>query len=402
VKWLLLALVALVGSVAVALFALPDPGYVLIGYGKYSVETSLLAFVVVLVIAYFALRALAGLWHVPVRVHRWDQRRQDHRLQRWFDDATRALSEGRYERAERRLVRLLRSRQAPLQAYLSAARAASQLGADDRRDRYLQLALQRQPDAQASILIQQAELQLASAQSDQAQTTLGRLQKLLPHNPTTLRLLMQLYLQQQDWQRLRDLLPALRRSQVLDHARWQKLAVQVYRERVLEFASASDLEMLTAGWKQLPPPVQQDPALLAVYVEQLVRLGAHGRAGQLLREHLARHWEPRLVHLFGDVKEEDAAAQQSQGERWLEDNPEDAVLLLAVAKISLRNHLWGKARSYLEASIAQQPTAEAYHLLARLLEQLEEPDKAAECYRKGLALGAAGGSQLPVAISPSV
>jgi HemY protein len=158
VKWLLLALVALIGSVTVALVALPDPGYVLIGYGKYSVETTLLVFAVVLLLAYFGFRGLAGLWHVPVRVHRWEQRREDRRLQRWFDEATQALSEGRVERAERRLARLLKSGQAPLQAYLSAAQAASQLGADERRDQYLQLALKRQPQAEPSVLIHQAEL----------------------------------------------------------------------------------------------------------------------------------------------------------------------------------------------------------------------------------------------------
>ncbi len=386
-KWLIIALLALVGAVAVALVALPDPGYVLIGYGKYSVETSLLVLLVVLGLLYLGLRALASLWRVPARVHHWEQRRHDRRLQLGFDEATRALSEGRYQRAERHLTRLLKSRQAPLQAYLSAAAAASQLGADDRRDRYLRLALQRQPAAETSILIQQAELQLAADQSDQAQTTLTRLHKLAPHNTRTLRLLLQLYLQQQDWPKLRELLPQLRRSEVLDHEQWQKLAVQVYREEVRAFSTATELDALQHSWKQLPPPVQQDQGLLAVYIEQLVRLGSHAQAGQLVRQQLAQAWDERLVYLFGEAQETDAAAQQQQAEKWLEQHPEDAVLLLALGKISLRNQLWGKARGYLEASIAQQPTAEAYRLLATLLEQLDEPDKAAECYRRGLALG---------------
>ena len=397
-KWLLLALVILVGSVALALVALPDPGYVLIGYGNYSVETSLLVFAVVLLLAYLGLRALASLWRVPARMHNWGARRQSRRLQLWFDDATRELTEGRFERAERRLARLLKWRQAPLQAYLLAAQAASQVGADQRRDQYLQLALQRHAESQASILIYQAELQLASMQSDQAQTTLARLQKLMPHNGRTLRLLMQLYLQQQDWPSLRELLPALRRSQVLDRIQWQKLAVQVYREQVLTCSAATDLDELNASWKQLPPPVQQDRGLLAVYIEQLLRLGAHGQAAQLLREHLGSEWDQRLAYLFGDVQEMDAAAQQSQGVQWLEQHPDDPVLLLSLAKISLRNHLWGKSRSYLEASISQQPTPEAYRLLAGLLEQLDEPDKAAECYRKGLALSGAATPMRPSAV----
>jgi len=398
VKWLLVALLVLVGSVAVALVALPDPGYVLLGYGKYSVETSLLVLLTVLVVAYFGLRALAGLWHAPVQLHGWGRRRHQRRLQLWYDEATRALAEGRNERAERRLVRLLKSRQAPLQAYLSAAQAASRLGADQRRDRYLQLALQHQPQSEASILINQAELQLSAAQSDQAQTTLARLQKLLPRSTRLLRLQMQLYLQQHDWQRLRELLPELRRSHILDKAQWHKLAIQVYREQMFGLSSAADLDGLNEGWKHLPASVQQDTALLAVYIEQLLRLDAHEQAGQLLRAQLGRDWDSRFVYLFGETREPDPGAQQARAEQWLEQHPHDPVLLLSLGKLSLQNRLWGKARHYLEESIGLQPTAEAYRFLAGLLEQLEEPEAAAECYRKGLALSGASRSRVSLAV----
>ena len=385
-KWLLLALAALVGSVAVALVALPDPGYVLLGYGKYSVETSLLVFIVVIGLVFLGLRALASVWRVPVHVQRWGRRRRALRLQQWFDSGTLELVEGRFERAERRFARLLKSNQAPLQAYLSAAQAAARLGADERRDAYLQLAQQRLPQAEVSILISQAELQLADGQSDQAQTTLTRLRALAPHSNQTLRLLMQLWLQQQNWQKLRELLPELRRSQVIDHQQWHRLAIQVYRERIAEFASATDIEGLNAGWKQLPPPVQQDTGLLAVYVEQLVRLGSHSQAAELVRNQLALSWDERLVYLYGDVQESDPAAQQSVAEKWLAQHADDGVLLLTLGKISLRMQLWGKARSYLEASINARPDAESYRLLAGLLEQLDEPEQAAECYRQGLRL----------------
>jgi HemY protein len=224
-KWLLLALVVLVVSVAVALMAMPDPGYVLIGFGKYSVETSLLVFLVVLALVYLALRILAGFLHVPARVHDWDQRRHLRRLHKLFDQASIDLTEGRTDRAERRFARLLKSTRAPVQAYLSAARAASQLGDDQRRDQYLKLAQQRHPESEASVAFTQAELQLSRSQLDQAQTTLTRLQKLAPRSEQTLQLLMQLYLKQQDWQRLHDMLPALRRSQLLNEHQWQQLAV---------------------------------------------------------------------------------------------------------------------------------------------------------------------------------
>ncbi len=385
-KWLLLALVALLASVTVALVALPDPGYVLLGYGKYSVETSLLVLVVVLGLLYLGLRLLAGLWHVPAKLQYWGGERHNRRLQRLFNGAVIDLAEGRLERAERRLGRVVKSRQAPLQAYLSAARIAGQSGADERRDTYLELARQRNPGAEITVALTRAEILLSASQLEQAQTVLTRLHNTTPRNSQVQRLLMQLYVQQQDWQQLRDLLPELRRSQVLNDHQWQQLAVKVYRERVLALSSSSDPETLTAGWKQLPPPVQQDEGLLAVYIEQLVRLGEHEQAEQLLGSRIRDGWNQRLVYLYGELQSVNAPAQQALAERWLEQHRQDPVLLLSLAKVSLRNQLWGKARSYLEASIDLQPSAEAYRLLGKLLEQLEEPDKAAECYRKGVEL----------------
>jgi len=377
--------------------ALPDPGYVLLGYGKYSIETSLLVLLVVFGLLYLGLRLLASLWQVPAKVQRWESQRQNRRLQHLFNGAVIDFTEGRIERAERRLARVLKSRQAPLQAYLSAARAAGQSGAEERRDAYLELARQRLPDAEITIALTQAEILLSVSQLEQAQTVLTRLRNSAPRNSQVLRLLMQLYVQQQDWQQLRELLPELRHSQVLNDQQWQQLAVEVYRDQVLSLSSDSGLKALKEGWKQLPPPVQQDEGLLAIYIEQLVRLGEHEQAEQLLGTHIGKGWNQRLVYLYGELQSADASAQQTLAEHWLEQHRQDPVLLLSLAKISLRNQLWGKARSYLEASVDLQPGAEAYRLLGTLLEQLGEPDKAAECYRKGVELPGQGfsGAALP-------
>ncbi|MDH3280584.1 MAG: tetratricopeptide repeat protein, partial [Gammaproteobacteria bacterium] len=67
---------------------------------------------------------------------------------------------------------------------------------------------------------------------------------------------------------------------------------------------------------------------------------------------------------------------------------DDPHLLLSLARICIANELWGKARSYLETSIAKHGPAEAYQELGRLLEQLGEPQKALSYYRKGLETAA--------------
>jgi HemY protein len=385
-KWLIIGLLALVLSVSIALVALPDPGYVLIGYGNYSIETTLIVFLVVMGVAYLLLRALAGLWQVPGRVRHWGHRRHDRQFLALYNEAVMELVDGRIERAERRFGRLSRFPEAPLEVYLSAARAANRLDAGNRRDAYLQLALHRHPQAEIAIALVQTELLLAQAQLEQAQTTLARLQDMAPHSSEVLRLRMHLYLKQQDWQHLRDLLPELKRSRTLGPDQLEQLAVRVYREEILAHGETGNVEALKSGWKNLPPAVQANEGLLAVYVEQLARTGAAQQAEPLLREKLHSTWNARLVYLYGDLQNADPVSQQNTAERWLEQRPEDPVLLLTLGKISLRNQLWGKARNYFEASIAQHPTPEAYRLLGTLLERLEAADQAAECYRKGIEL----------------
>jgi HemY protein len=279
--------------------------------------------------------------------------------------------------------------------FLTAARVANRIGAEDRRDHYLKLALQQYPKAEFAIALTQAELQLARSQLDQAQTTLTRLRAMAAHHSRVLRLLMQLYVQQQDWEQLRGLLPELRQKQVLDSDQWQRLAVQVYRQRLLALAVKREPEALKSAWKQFPAPVQRDAAVMVAYVQELVRMGAQGQAERVLRERLRQGWNDRFVYIYGDVAAPDSAAQLTLAEGWLDQHPDDAVLLLTLGKISLRNELWGKARSYLEAGVEQGPTPEGYRLLGSLLERMEEPEKAAECYRKGMELvvqGASGGA----------
>jgi len=74
------------------------------------------------------------------------------------------------------------------------------------------------------------------------------------------------------------------------------------------------------------------------------------------------------------------------GGRWSATQGEDPVLLEVLGQLAVRNQLWGKARAWFEASLGQSPQPRTYQALGELLERLEEPERAAECYRKGIKL----------------
>ena len=117
-----------------------------------------------------------------------------------------------------------------------------------------------------------------------------------------------------------------------------------------------------------------------------VELGTGQRVAPLIVVSLQRQWDPELVRLYGRIETESLPAQLSIAEGWLKDRPQDPDLLLALARLCLQNRLWGKARSYLEASIGILPKVESYQELGILLEQMDEPDKALECFRTGQGL----------------
>ena len=52
----------------------------------------------------------------------------------------------------------------------------------------------------------------------------------------------------------------------------------------------------------------------------------------------------------------------------------------------MRQALWGKAQSYLEASVALEPTLDAHMTLARLMEQLGRNDEAIRHVRRSAEL----------------
>ncbi|HEY3516686.1 MAG TPA: heme biosynthesis protein HemY, partial [Gammaproteobacteria bacterium] len=89
---------------------------------------------------------------------------------------------------------------------------------------------------------------------------------------------------------------------------------------------------------------------------------------------------------YGEVRGPDAAKQLKHVEGWLNTHPDDAPLLLTAARLSLANELWGKARSYLESSLALSPEPETYRLYGRLLTALGEDEGALSAFRSGLDL----------------
>ena len=126
--------------------------------------------------------------------------------------------------------------------------------------------------------------------------------------------------------------------------------------------------------------------MVRAYVDGLARLGAQGKAEEVLYAAIKRQYDDRLVERYGRVLGRDPARQLAHAEGWLKDHPQNPVLLLALGRLSLRNELWGKARDYFEASLRFDHRPETCAELARLLAQLGDTESSNRLFQQGVGL----------------
>jgi HemY protein len=388
VKFLIGLLLVLFAATAAALLLLSDAGYVLIAVGQWTVEMSLAVLVVLVLVAfallYYTLRLAGGAARLPQRVRGWSSRRRALKARRGLTEGLLAYAEGDWSQAERRLLQRADDSETPLLHYLSAARAAQAQSADERRDHYLRLAHETLPDAALAIGLTQAELQLEHNQLEQAESTLDSLLRKAPRHRQVLKLQMRLLLELGAWARLVTLLPELRRRRVIPASEYTVLELKVHGELLDEVAD--DVEALREAWKRVPKDLRANELLVRTYIGHLVRHGRGDLAEPLLREALNRQMNDHLARLYGLVEGGNATRQLEVAEGWLAGEPRNAVLLLTVGRLAVRNKLWGKARSAFEGSLAAEPSVEAQRELGALLEHLGEHEAAAASYREAARL----------------
>lgn len=392
IRALLIAVVVLALGAAAAWYLRDETGYVLLGFRGWIVETSLLGLLLGLAALVFSawllLRLLVGSVRLPQSLRTMMERRRRERAQRSFETGLLHLLEGDWKRAEVELVRRAADHHAAQLNYLGAARAAQRLGAGERRDHYLQLATGLAPQIERAALLTRAELQIERGEFVAARETAERLRGMDPKQPYATELLADALSGLGEWEPLRSLLQDASAIANLNPVKRRALLERALIERMRTAEGEARLEQLKALWGEVPADARQWPSVRLQYARSLARLNAPAEAMALAADTLAREWDSGLAELYGELESGDAVAQLATIEQWLTRYGERAELLIAAGRACLRNRLWGKARSYLDAVIKLAPSAAAYLTLARVCEQTQQPEEAQKLYRQGLELAA--------------
>ncbi len=386
-------------AVALALVIHWFPGNVLIVVDQWRVQVSLsfaiLAVAAAFVLLYALIRFFVWLVDLPSRYQGWRGRRAERRDQSRLEQGWIALLEGRHVFAEKILTQVSKEAshwRRQVLADLSAARAAHEIGAFERRDALIKEAQtlvakhDRQSSLKVAVAAAAADLWLDQGKAERALTVLKDANVQDSKDIHTLKLLLRTYQQLNDHAHVLSLARLLGRKDAITSAQSRAL---------IEGAAASELTALSqdeqkeAFWKSLRTEEKVLPEVALVGASLFQTQGKHKEASKTLEAAIKSQFDPQLLNAYAKAEPDQVTPRLQQAERWLAERGDDPDLLATLGALCLAAQMWGQAQRYLEKSANLRGDARVHALLGSLFDRLGQSDRAALHWRLATAVSAA-------------
>ncbi len=393
IRWVLWLFGLAAFAVVIALSGRHGTGYVVMVVPPYRIELSVMMFVI-LALAGFAL----GYWAIRLAIATYGLPRQ-RKIRNAEQERTKSrdavfaslesLFSGRFHDAEEKArVGMQHAETRDLAAAL-AGWAAYEGGNSGAAVPYLDSIRGEGGGKSANMRdASKAYMLLADGRAHEARDLLNNLAMNDPKNPGVLKMKVEAEMADKAWDEVLSTLTPLARSGMLPAAAAQQIRLNAQINLIK--AKPHNREIIIAAWESLESASRYDPAMAVTVAKRLAGLGCGDDARRVVEETIDKRgpegWDSSLAAEYGVCKGDSALAQIERAEKWLKQHARDAVLLATLGKLCMRQSLWGKAQSYLEASVALAPTLDAHMTLARLMEQMGKRDEAVRHIRRSAEL----------------
>jgi len=349
----------------------------------YKIELSFLAFIFItlisLVVLYYALRFIIGVFSAPKKVGEWNKSRNQKLSQTKFGDGFLALMKGDWKKAEKQLMSKAQFSEVPFVNYLAAAQAAHEQGKYGNRDTYLDKALDLAPKDKLAIKMTKARLHQKAGHADEALEALLSVKQEGAKNKHYIAMLVQAYDELNNSEKVSELLPLANKMKALPASMLADIQSDLDLEK---FNEASDKER---AWKELAKTSQKDPDFIAAYADYQMQQNRSDLAEKLIRTALKDDWNETLVNVYGSIQSTNRKKMLRQIDGWLLARPESAELHLAAGKLAMQDKDTERAQQEFEQAIKLASLPEAFEQLGLLYESEQDLRKALTLYRTGIA-----------------
>ena len=382
----LLGLFALAAALAVA--GRYNEGYALLVWPPYRVQISLNLLILLLlggfVAVYSLSRLVARTMALPRAVQQFRARKSRERASQAIYDAVRLRIEGRFGQALKQATAAYEAGEAPGLAALLAARAAHSLRDQNRYRFWLGKAAAHDNEVRLARVMTEAKLAVEERRFDEAAERIADLQAGGQRHIAALRLALRTAQAKGNWSEAVRVVRQLVKVKALTVEQADPVKRRAHQEGLRQ--RAGDALALNAYWQDMPRDEQRDPRLVGELARALIASGDSAGAQKAIESQLVLGWDSTLADIYGRCEGGDIRARLIKAEEWLKREPRDPLLLLTLGRLCVQSQLWGKAESYLDASLAIAPGWEAHVELAHLAERISRTDDANRHYRAAAEL----------------
>jgi len=382
IKTLVYVILILIG-LSLSPLIIGQSGYVYIAIGDYQVETSLVAGIVGLIVFYFTLQLLEWLIILLLNIVLSSR----YLPEKWRTKAAKkhtlmgalALAEEDWPAAELAMAKGAEKVEIPVLNLFAAARAAHYQGDITARDHYLAQA-EKHPIAKTAVYTSRTRYLMKQGELVKARAILDKLNPTSKSSAPVLKLAQELYLQQQDWQALKLLLPILKKRQLLAETEYHQLSTKTNKILLLNAANTSEAE-LNKCWHWLNKSERKQDELILAYANGLDQYDHKEQAIKLISKQLKDSPSAVLFAAIPDLinaQDQDIRKLLSRLETTYEN---DADYQMCLAKLAIQSRDMQQAKVHWQNVCHIAPSHQSWLALAQAQEQLGENVTAAQSYR---------------------
>ncbi len=410
IRWVLWVFALAAGAVMLALAGRYGTGYAVFVVPPWRIELSIMMFCLIALVAaggmYALIRLLVRVGALPRQMREKKIAAEQQRVTADLHQSLKALFGGRFDDAEKLARRAMQAKNMagsghhhhnghddirPLAAAL-AAWAAHEGGNLPAALPYLETIT----DARNANMrdVSKAYMLLAEGRAAEALPLLQAQAAADAGNIGVLKMKVEAEIAAAAWPDVLLTLASLKRTGLMpQHA---VDAIRLNAEIELIKTRGGGREVLVDEWRRLDSRSRYHPRLVETLARRMIAAGLDNDAAAIIEETIDKsdhgQWDSTLAALvltYAGAKSENTTAQIELAEAWLKQHPREPAVLAALGRLCMRIGLWGKAQSYLEASVALEPTLDAHMTLARLMEQVGKPHESMRHIKRGADLASA-------------
>ncbi|MFC0445378.1 heme biosynthesis HemY N-terminal domain-containing protein [Pseudidiomarina halophila] len=359
-----------------------NTGYMLIAVGNYTVETSLVAAIIILVLAVIVLRVVLGFIMRIIRGTSWGLKwfgeRRTTKAKNALTEGAKALVNGDSHAASSAFNRSWQLRHDGTVALFASYAAARNEDYSQARD-WLQHAPQPGELALAETLF---TLQQDPEQAANRIAEIQQLRRDYPRHPQLLRLALTAYQNLHRWDDVIACLADAERLQLLNDTEISELTEKAYREHFLA-AGREGQAGLATKWRNLSRDSRRKAPIRRAYLAVLKIYQQQDAADKVAARGLKRG-DLKLAHLLEKQLLVAGPELRDYLQSQLKKQPEDGLLLQAMGQIALMTKEWSLAERALRRSAELVPSRRVWLDLAHVYAAQGNSQAALEAYEKAL------------------